>query len=131
MFLSCFCCQAAYCYMNRVYMMVGSLAIIVIAFFIASSNADLSFYNNPAIYLSYVLGISPLTLWITPACISALWGISRGLTVKEKSAIDREVRDQLLRRQLLSSSSTCGERIDNVKEFLLKPSSESHIHGVW
>jgi len=121
------CCQPRYMAGIRYTVLGIGLFIGMLGLIGASSGLDIPYYEAPAVFIGYVISLIPFSLWIVSTCGGSLWGISVGLTVKEKTVIEREV-DYLRRKGVFQIPFK--EKIRNIKDFLSRKYTESHIHGV-
>jgi len=121
-------CKPRFCAGCKYTTIALGLVIALVGFIVSSTGMDLAFYENPGVFVAYIIAIAPFALWIFGAFCGNAWGVSHGITFKEKVVIEREVLDHGRRKGIYDS--TLKEKIANIKEFFAKPQIESHIRGV-
>jgi len=123
------CCQPRYCSgVKYTFLGLGTL-IAALGLIIAASGLKLHFYEMPSALLGYIVVLSPFSIWIMSNFGGNLWGVSVGLTFKEKVVIEREVLDYGRRQGMFNI--TLSEKISNIREFFAREEVESYIRGVY
>jgi len=122
------CCQPRYCAGVKYTLLILGIIIGAVGFLVAASGMDLPYYESPGTFMIYITLLFPFGLWILSAFGGCLWGVSVGLTFKEKVVIEREVLDNGVRKGMFNL--TFGERIANIREFFARVEVESHVRGV-
>jgi len=121
-------CKPRFCQGCKYTTIALGLITALVGFIVSSVGVDLAFHENPGVFVAYIIAIAPFALWIIGAFCGNAWGVSHGITFKEKVVIEREVLDQGRRKNMFDT--TLKEKIANIREFFAKPQIESHIRGV-
>jgi len=127
LFVAMCCCHPPYCCTTKYTLLFIGLFMSVLGVTMASRGLENPWFENPSVFLLYVIVLTPFTLWIFFACSANVFRVSLGLTHKQEAVIDREVSDCELRRSMKNISIS--QKLDNIKEFLLRKNIESQIRG--
>jgi len=123
------CCQPRYCSGVKYTFLGLGILIGALGLIVATSGANLRYYEMPGFLIGYIVILSPFSLWIVSSFGGTLWGVSVGLTVKEKVVIEREVLDYGRRQGMFNI--TLSEKISNIRDFFAREEIESYIRGVY
>jgi len=93
----------------------------------ASRGLENPWFENPSVFLLYIVVLTPFTMWIFFACSANVFRISLGLTHKQEAVIDREISDCQARKSMYDVSLS--EKLANMREFLLRKNIESQVRG--
>ena len=117
-----------YCRDTKITILIVGFIVANIGIIMSSTGLNISWYENPAVFVGFVIAETPFTLWIFFAFYANVFRVSRGLTHKQETVIDREVGDHCSRMRIYNVSFK--DKIANIKEFLLREICESQIDGV-
>jgi len=103
--------------------------LIAIGFIRAGAQANIMYYRNPGVIILFIFCVFPYTVWLSSTFAMNYRNVVKGLTLKEKNAIDIEVHDMSIKNKLYKLSFK--HKMVNVKRFCLKRKPPSEIKGVW
>jgi len=121
------CCHPPYCCTTKYTLLFTGLLLGVVAVMMASKGFEFPWFENPSMFILYVIVLTPFTMWIFFACSANVFRISLGMTQKQEAVIDREVSECEARRSMYAIPFS--QKLANMKEFLLREGIESQIHG--
>jgi len=105
------------------------LALIAIGFIRAAAEVNIMYYRNPGVILLFIFCDLPFTIWLYATFSSNFRNVVRGVTLKERNAIDLGVHDIKIKMKIYKISMK--QKLRNIKRFCLKRKPPSELQGVW
>ena len=114
---------------KRAYYQIGIQACAVISFGLhlnaVSAEEKLPLYENPGLYCSALMFTIGMTIWLLSFCMVSTKDVFNGVTLKEKTVIEREVSDSFQLQKFYNL--TWSEKLSNLAAFVMRRQIESEI----